>query len=83
MLDQIEVKGVGELAIRSDEQIKCLVRGVGPEPWVKESQAQSDAVNVSIDGHGGPSHAEEQHTGGGLRADPGQFHQPIAGFRQG
>src|SRR5580693_4443764 len=36
------------------------------------AEADRDAMHVSIDREGGPSHGEDEHAGGRLRADAGQ-----------
>src|SRR5580693_3294453 len=41
-------------------------------PLWDPAEADGDAVHVGVDGEGGPSHGEDEHAGGRLRADAGQ-----------
>jgi len=81
VLYQGYVEGVDLL--RLQECLEQLVGLLGAGLGRHQAEASGHAVDVGIDGQGGPAQGEEEHAGRGLGSDAGQAAQPGAGLLQG
>jgi hypothetical protein len=68
--DQREVQVVPD--VRRYARGKQLVGLVSVRARWDPAEAGGDAVDVGVDGEGGPAHREDEHARGRLRADAGQ-----------